>query len=454
MYRIELAPGEETVFRTIEELAIGVRNGLVTPRCRIYHNASQKWLPIEFHPHYKKALALPASRVAEAVAPKPAGRPRIDTVSFAVRPAVTRPGSAPVAEPTAERGGDRRVQARRDRAARSVRSGNGCPSGVRRRSGRGGAAGAVGGAASGRGAATGEQPGANRSRYERRATGHAACSRAASGRDAYSHGTAGGRAASCRHRTGPGASRPERQAADHPCEHGRSHRAQAASGAAATSITPSSCRRQTNSRRMMPPRSIRSRSIRSRSIRSRRTRSRLRRAPCPRCVITSWPAAKSRRARCWHRPRPRCTSRRPSQTPCRHHAPGPIVYRPDSYLPPSVRVVSDDPYVAIAPEAAIAPDAATETRGAIRSSAPMPWRSPVEAVAPELPSISYPEITPADEPVPERAGSSPWPASAPGGRGGAGARGRRLPREVVLLAGARQRFGACRGSGGSARAAR
>ena len=102
MYRIELAPGEETVFRTIEELAIGVRNGLVTPRCRIYHNASQKWLPIEFHPHYKKALALPASRVAEAVAPKPAGRPRIDTVSFAVKPPVTRPDSAPIAEPTAE----------------------------------------------------------------------------------------------------------------------------------------------------------------------------------------------------------------------------------------------------------------------------------------------------------------------------------------------------------------
>ena len=81
-------------------------------------------------------------------------------------------------------------------------------------------------------------------------------------------------------------------------------------------------------------------------------------------------------------------------------------YRPDSYLPPSVRLVSDDPFVAIAPEAAIAPDAATETRGAIRPSAPVPWRSPVEAVAPELQSISYPEITPADEPVPERAGTS------------------------------------------------
>lgn len=56
MYRIEVASGEETVFRTVDELATGIRNGLITPRSRIYHQASQKWLPIEFHPHYKKAL--------------------------------------------------------------------------------------------------------------------------------------------------------------------------------------------------------------------------------------------------------------------------------------------------------------------------------------------------------------------------------------------------------------
>ena len=56
MYRVEVATGEEAVFRTIDELATGIRNGLITPRSRIYHAASQKWLPIEFHPHYKKAL--------------------------------------------------------------------------------------------------------------------------------------------------------------------------------------------------------------------------------------------------------------------------------------------------------------------------------------------------------------------------------------------------------------
>lgn len=65
MYRIEVKPGEESVFRTIEELATAIRNGLVTPRARIYHNASQKWLPIEFHPHYKKALQLPKTNSGE-----------------------------------------------------------------------------------------------------------------------------------------------------------------------------------------------------------------------------------------------------------------------------------------------------------------------------------------------------------------------------------------------------
>jgi hypothetical protein len=78
MYRIELAPGEETVFRTIDELAVAVRNGVVTSRARIYHNASQKWLPIEFHPHYKHALELPPI-------PRTARTPeRTEPLSFAV----------------------------------------------------------------------------------------------------------------------------------------------------------------------------------------------------------------------------------------------------------------------------------------------------------------------------------------------------------------------------------
>ena len=80
MYRIEVAPGEESVFRTIEELAIAIRNGVITPRARIFHQASQKWLPIGLHPHYKKALELPAATAGPpvtAATPMPStGRPK------------------------------------------------------------------------------------------------------------------------------------------------------------------------------------------------------------------------------------------------------------------------------------------------------------------------------------------------------------------------------------------
>ncbi len=76
MYRIELAPGEVTVFRTIEELATGVRNGVITSRARIYHGASEKWLPIEFHPHYKRVIETPAGQPVEIPPPAPAERPR------------------------------------------------------------------------------------------------------------------------------------------------------------------------------------------------------------------------------------------------------------------------------------------------------------------------------------------------------------------------------------------
>lgn len=67
MYRIELRPGEEALFKSFDEFAKAVQNGVVSNHARIWHNASNKWLPIDFHPHFKRASAQrPAS------APKPA----------------------------------------------------------------------------------------------------------------------------------------------------------------------------------------------------------------------------------------------------------------------------------------------------------------------------------------------------------------------------------------------
>jgi hypothetical protein len=96
MYRIELAPGEVTVFRTIEELAVGVRNGVITPRARIYHAASEKWLPIEFHPHYKKVVETPAGRPVVIPPSKPADRPRGEGAALGAAPLV-QPAASPFA---------------------------------------------------------------------------------------------------------------------------------------------------------------------------------------------------------------------------------------------------------------------------------------------------------------------------------------------------------------------
>lgn len=69
MYRIELSPGEETVFRSIEELAVAIKRGVVTSRARIFHNASNRWLPIQFHPHYKVAVSMPLTQAALVAGP-------------------------------------------------------------------------------------------------------------------------------------------------------------------------------------------------------------------------------------------------------------------------------------------------------------------------------------------------------------------------------------------------
>ena len=98
MYRIELSPGEETVFRSIEELAVAIKRGVVTPRARIYHNASSKWLPIQFHPHYKTALSMPLSQSALVAGPpvKPLSPLKLEQPIPADPPPLPVPAPKPV----------------------------------------------------------------------------------------------------------------------------------------------------------------------------------------------------------------------------------------------------------------------------------------------------------------------------------------------------------------------
>ncbi len=75
MYRIELAPGEEAIFKSMDEMVTGIRGGLIKDHARIWHKSTEKWLPIEFHPHYKIAR----EKVATGTAPAPAVAPlRLD----------------------------------------------------------------------------------------------------------------------------------------------------------------------------------------------------------------------------------------------------------------------------------------------------------------------------------------------------------------------------------------
>ena len=104
MYRIELAPGEEALFKSIDEMAAGIANGVISPKARIWHQTSAKWLPIEFHPHYKIALTKgpqSAPRADYREAPAVAGPAAISTPPIfdqAPRPLFETPAPKPIFE--------------------------------------------------------------------------------------------------------------------------------------------------------------------------------------------------------------------------------------------------------------------------------------------------------------------------------------------------------------------
>jgi hypothetical protein len=54
MYLVELRPGKEEVYRTVDELGAAIRRGEVTWQSRIYHKAASTWISITLHPHFKR----------------------------------------------------------------------------------------------------------------------------------------------------------------------------------------------------------------------------------------------------------------------------------------------------------------------------------------------------------------------------------------------------------------
>lgn len=58
MFRVRLASGKETVFETVDELALGIQGGAIPATAEIFHSKTQKWLPISVHPVFEQAAVL------------------------------------------------------------------------------------------------------------------------------------------------------------------------------------------------------------------------------------------------------------------------------------------------------------------------------------------------------------------------------------------------------------
>jgi hypothetical protein len=56
MYLVELKPGKEEAFQSVEELAAAIRRDEINSQSRIFHRASLKWISITLHPIYKQVF--------------------------------------------------------------------------------------------------------------------------------------------------------------------------------------------------------------------------------------------------------------------------------------------------------------------------------------------------------------------------------------------------------------
>ena len=65
MLRILLASGEEAVYRTVEELAMGISSGTITAAALVFDARTQDWRSIDSHPEYHQALARAATLTME-----------------------------------------------------------------------------------------------------------------------------------------------------------------------------------------------------------------------------------------------------------------------------------------------------------------------------------------------------------------------------------------------------
>jgi hypothetical protein len=57
MFVVEPGSGKNKGYSSARELGAAIRRGELGPQARIYHRATDRWLPITVHPEYRKAAA-------------------------------------------------------------------------------------------------------------------------------------------------------------------------------------------------------------------------------------------------------------------------------------------------------------------------------------------------------------------------------------------------------------
>jgi hypothetical protein len=57
MFVVEPGTGKSRGYANAHELGAAIRRGELGPQARIYHRATDRWLPITVHPEYRRAAA-------------------------------------------------------------------------------------------------------------------------------------------------------------------------------------------------------------------------------------------------------------------------------------------------------------------------------------------------------------------------------------------------------------
>lgn len=70
MYLVEIETGREAIYDSVKALGAAIRRGEVGPHARIFHRTSSSWIPITFHPEYRKVAAALANEPLPPLARK------------------------------------------------------------------------------------------------------------------------------------------------------------------------------------------------------------------------------------------------------------------------------------------------------------------------------------------------------------------------------------------------